>query len=141
LAPTMACDLMMPQPSVCAIPTPWVMTHVCQSPYVHNFIMHNGSPHMQIFLPMGIMCHAIPICIWGSRSIPVCIRRYQRSPYAYRDCMTHNPRMHTGIKINPRMHTGITEIPICIRGSHDTNPHMHMGICSIPVCIRGYFSH
>ena len=95
------------------------------------------------FMHTGIRCHAIPGCIWGSRSIPVCIWGYQRSPYAYRDYMTHNPRMHMGIKINPRMHTGITEIPICIRVSHDTNPrpyaygdisvtnHMYRGNISI----------
>jgi hypothetical protein len=97
----------------------------------------SSSPHA------ASVCHAIPVCIlWGSRSIPVCIRGYQRFPYANRDCMTHNPRMHmAGIKINPRVHTGITEIPVCIRGSHDTNnPHMHKGICTIPVCIQGYFS-
>jgi hypothetical protein len=57
---------------------------------------------------------------WGSRSIPVCIRGSSESPYAYGDCMSCDPRMHTGIKINPRMHTEIAEIPVCIRGSHDT---------------------
>ena len=82
----MACDLMMPQPSVCVIPTPWVMTHVCQSPYVHNFIMHNGSPHVQIFLP-----------IWG-----LCV---MLSPYAYGD-LDQSPYAYGGIK-DPRMRTGI----------------------------------
>jgi hypothetical protein len=43
-----------------------------------------------------------------------------QSPYAYGDCMSWDPRMHTGIKINPRMHTEIAEIPVCIWGLHDT---------------------
>jgi hypothetical protein len=77
---------------------------------------------------MGNICHAIPVCIWGSRSIPLCIWGYQRSPYAYRDCMTHNPRMHTGIKINP----------VCIRGSRRSpfayGDHMTL----IPVCIQEF---
>ncbi len=51
--------------------------------------------------------HAIPVCIRGSRPIPVCIRGSWRSQHAYRDGMTHNPCMHTGIKINPCIHMGI----------------------------------
>ena len=52
--------------------------------------------------------------------------------------MTHNPCMHTGIKINPRMHMGIAQIPVCIRGFNE-NPCIHMGIArhAIPLCIRG----
>ena len=49
--------------------------------------------------------------------IPICIR----------GLLTCNPRMHTGIKSNPRMHTGIKQIPVCIRGSHETL-RMHTGI-------------
>jgi hypothetical protein len=61
--------------------------------------------------------HEIPVCIRGSRSIPVCIQGSSESPYAYGDCISCDPRMHTGIKINPRMHM---EILVCIWGSHDT---------------------
>ena len=74
------------------------------------------------------------------------------NPYAYRDYMTCNPRMYTGIKINPRMHTEIAchVIPVCIRGSRcnprmhmgiDLDPHMHTGICVTPICIRGSDGH
>ena len=68
---------------------------------------------------------------------PVCIRGLRKSPYAYRDRMTSNPRMHMVIKSNPHMHVGIKQIPVCIRGSHE-NPRMHTGITChvIPVCIR-----
>ncbi len=75
--------------------------------------------------------------------------------------MTHNPRMHLGIKINPCMQTGIAQIPVCLQGSHDMlfpyaygdwswspyaykdlrNPHMHTGmawhIILIPIVRRG----
>jgi hypothetical protein len=71
--------------------------------------------------------------------ITVCIRGLRKSPYAYRDRMTSNPRMHMVIKSNPHMHVGIKQIPVCIRGSHE-NPRMHTGIAChvIPVCIRGF---
>jgi len=75
---------------------------------------------------MGICM--IPICTWGS----------WRSQYACGDSMTHNPHVHTGIKINLCMHTGIAQIPVCIQGLHE-NHRMHMGIARhvIPVCIQG----
>ena len=70
-----------------------------ESEFLHGDQM---NPNMHT----GIACHAIPVCIRGFKSIPVCIWRSQRSPYAYGDRMTRNPRMHTGI----------CAIPVCIRG-------------------------
>jgi len=54
-------------------------------------------------------------------NIPVCIRGSHKSPYAYRDyvsCDPRDPRMHTGIDFDPCMHMGIPwhAIPVCIRG-------------------------
>jgi hypothetical protein len=89
----------------------------------------------------GIAYHAIPVCIQGSKSIPVCI---WRSPYAYGDRMTRNPCMrirgfmrspyaYGDISVTNRLHTGnisIWEIkscfPICVIS--------HTGIA---VCIWG----
>ena len=87
--------------------------------YLHDPNMHTGR----------ITCHAIPVCIKGSRSIPVCIRESHKSPYAcgiawkspfaYGDYKTWcTPCMHTGIDLDPRMQMGIPEIPICIRRLH-----------------------
>ena len=67
----------------------------------------------------GIDDHAIPVCIWGSRSIPVCIQGYQRSPYAHGNHMTHNPRMHTGY--------GDQDKSPYAYGDH-RDPCFHMGI-------------
>jgi len=75
----------------------------------------------------------------GIDDIPLCIRGLcvMLSLYAYADLHRSipmyayggikDPHMNTGIYMthNPRVHTGITEIPICIRVSHDTNPSMH----------------
>ena len=68
------------------------------NPRIHTGIKINPLMHT------GITRHAIPVCIWGSRSIPVCIRGsikspyayggQDQSPYAYRDRMSCNPRMH-----------------------------------------------
>ena len=55
---------------------------------------------------MAIMCHAIPVHIWGSLIPPYAYGDRSRSPYAYGDSMTHNPYMHKGISY----------IPVCIRG-------------------------
>ena len=56
----------------------------------------------------GITCHAIPVCIRGSLRSPYAYGDWFWSLYAYGDCMTCNPRMHTGIELDPRMHTGIS---------------------------------
>ena len=67
-------------------------------------------------------------CIWGSRSSPIYIRGGQRSLFAYGDCMTHTPCMHTEIFV----------MPVCIQGmvSHKLYAHgkyFHMG--NIKSCI------
>jgi len=75
--------------------------------------------------------------------IPVCIRGFAQSPYAYGDQMDTNPRMHMGIcaslyehgdfSVTPRMHNEVVHIqeiksciPICIISHTD-----------IAVCKRG----
>ena len=76
----------------------------------------------------GIMCHAIPVCIWGSRSIPVCIWGYQRS------------RMHTGITwhIIPVCIRQSRSIPVCIQGSRRSPFAYGYHMTLIPVCIQGF---
>ena len=76
------------------------------SPYFCIFF--HLAPKCSITSPITIACHVIPVCIC------VCILGSRRSQYACGDSMTHNPRMHTGIKINPCMHTGIAQIPVDI---------------------------
>ena len=71
--------------------SPYTYRDQDQSPYAYG---DQVNPCMHT----GIACHAIPVCIQGSKSIPVCIRRSQRST------------------CNPCMHTGICAIPVCIRG-------------------------
>jgi len=93
---------------------------------------------LDLHMHTGIACHVIPICMRGLILIPMCIRGFDRSPYAYGDSMTHNRRMHMGIKINPRMHMEIAQTPVCIRGFNE-NPYLHTGIARhvIPLCIWG----
>ncbi len=90
-----------------------------QSPYAYR---DRWDPRMNT----GIICHAIPVCIRGSRSIPLCIWASCWSPYAYRDCMTLIPvciwgsssiqGMHTGVLNNACMHTGIFQsLTVCIQ--------------------------
>ena len=66
---------------------------------------------------------AIPICIWGLRSIPVCIQGLRISLYAYRDYVSWDPCMHTGIVQIPVCIRGSRLIPVCIRGLHDRSPY------------------
>ncbi len=64
-----------------------------QSPYAYG---HCTNPHMHMHTEIAIM---IPVCIQGSRTIPVCIQ------------VLVNPRMHMGIVID--------KISVCIWGSLD----------------------
>jgi len=137
-----------------------------KSPYAHGDLC---NPHMHMGIDLnprmhtGIMCHAIPVCIWELIKSPYTYGDQDQSPYAYvrglhdmqspyaygdQDQSPHaygdqsNPRMHMKVKINPHMHTGIAchVIPVCILGSI-CNPRMHTGIFAIPVCIRGSDGH
>ena len=96
---------------------------VMQSSYAYGdqyLSLYANGDHKDNRMHTGIAWHEIPVCIRGLRLIPVCIREFTWSPYAYWDCMSWDPRMHTVIKINPSMHMEIAEIPVCIRGSHGT---------------------
>ena len=89
----------------------------------------------------GIAFHSITVCIQGLKSIPVCIWRSQRYPYAHGDCMTHNPRMHTEIDMKSPYAYGDQDRSPYAYGDQ-MNPYMHTGIAChvIPVCIRGFKS-
>ena len=77
------------------------------SPYAYG---ERTNPRMN----MGIMCHAIPVCIRGSQWSPYAYGDQDQSSYAYRDCMSCNPRMHTGISVLPICIRGLILIPVCI---------------------------
>ena len=89
--------------------------------------MHTG---INIYPRMHMGITKITVCIRGSHDMksPYAYGDQDQSPYAYGDqvnprirgssgflyaygdCMSCDPRMHTGIKINPRMHTEIAEV-------------------------------
>ncbi len=120
--------------------------YLCWSPYVHNFIMHRGSPHMHFFA-------FLPVCIWG---VPACVRgpnsdvwaifpwvtRWTRTGIKTPCMRTGDPHAHMESHLDPRMHTGIAKkrIPICIQrfawctyayGDNSVTTRMHMGNISI----------
>ena len=88
----------------------WLVTEL--SPYAYGHCK-NSRMHTRI------MCNVIPICKWGSSSSLYTYWELSWSPYAYRDYVSCNPCMQTGISI----------IPVCIRDTgSDLDPHMHTGI-------------
>jgi hypothetical protein len=87
----------------------WLVTEL--SPYAYGHCK-NSRMHTRI------MCNVIPICKWGSSSSLYTYWELSWSPYAYRDYVSCNPCMQTGISI----------IPVCIRDTgSDLDPHMHTG--------------
>jgi hypothetical protein len=128
----------------------WIRIFTCVAQWIRILWMHNimHMPH-----PKQIAWHEIPVCIWGSRSIPVCIRglHVMGSPYAYRD-QNQSPYAY-GDRRDPRMHMGIAwhVIPVCIwgfvrspyaYGDISVTNRMHTGNISIweiksciPICV------
>ena len=112
-----------------------------QSPYAYGDQMNPNMHNMY-----GDCSHAIPVCIRGFKSIPVCIWRSQRSPYAYGEmgiawhvipvCIrgfVRSQYAYGDISVTNCMHTGnisIWEIKSCI-------PICVISHTGIAVCIWG----